>query len=211
MAARRIALPREPVRPDGRTARARQGLPPSGLAKGDWPWLLGAIFVGGVLGHRQQPHPARLCLGRAVHSRRKRQRGGFGQRRAAVRAERAPASRPDPGVAAPHRASQARTRFPMGRRRTACARAPARGVGAQASSLPGHPPPPFASSAPGAEESRVLSAFLAGSLDVCGTSQPGHQRTQGGLSATGRSMRHRWPSRRGSDSARIDMRCPTSH
>ena len=24
----------------------------------------------------------------------------------------------------------------------------------------------------------------------------GHQRTQGGLSATGRSMRHRWPSRR---------------
>jgi len=25
----------------------------------------------------------------------------------------------------------------------------------------------------------------------------GHQRTQGGLSATGRSMRHRWPSRRG--------------
>ncbi|HGP7745492.1 TPA: hypothetical protein ACLU3Y_005561, partial [Klebsiella pneumoniae] len=32
----------------------------------------------------------------------------------------------------------------------------------------------------------------------------GHQRTQGGLSATGRSMRHRWPSRRGSESARID-------
>ncbi|HBY5877306.1 MULTISPECIES: recombinase family protein [Enterobacteriaceae] len=39
----------------------------------------------------------------------------------------------------------------------------------------------------------------------------GHQRTQGGLSATGRSMRHRWPSRRGSESARIDLRCPTSH
>ncbi len=26
-----------------------------------------------------------------------------------------------------------------------------------------------------------------------------------------RSMRHRWPSRRGSESARIDLRCPTSH
>ncbi|EDS2421684.1 hypothetical protein GM821_003778 [Salmonella enterica] len=23
--------------------------------------------------------------------------------------------------------------------------------------------------------------------------------------------RHRWPSRRGSESARIDLRCPTSH
>ena len=39
----------------------------------------------------------------------------------------------------------------------------------------------------------------------------GQQRAQGGLSAPGRSMRHRWPSRRGSESARIDLRCPTSH
>ena len=31
----------------------------------------------------------------------------------------------------------------------------------------------------------------------------GHRWTQGGLSATGRSMRHRWPSRRGSESARL--------
>ena len=38
----------------------------------------------------------------------------------------------------------------------------------------------------------------------------GHQRTQGGLSATGRSMRHRWPSRRGSESARIDLRFASS-
>ncbi|MFZ9649879.1 MAG: EamA family transporter, partial [Fluviibacter sp.] len=27
-----------------------RGVRPSGLPKGDWPWLLGAIFFGGMLG-----------------------------------------------------------------------------------------------------------------------------------------------------------------
>ena len=52
--------------------------------------------------------------------------------------------------------------------------------------------------------------IAAEGLDPSGNdAAAGHQRTQGGLSATGRSMRHRWPSRRGSESARIDLRCPT--
>ncbi|WP_409455457.1 hypothetical protein [Pseudomonas aeruginosa] len=32
-----------------------------------------------------------------------------------------------------------------------------------------------------------------------------------GHSDVSTTMRHRWPSRRGSESARIDLRCPTSH